>query len=109
MSTSPHRRKIQAVIGVVLLVIAIGGAWLAYGVHWVQSREQALHHLKEEGADIYLPGEGGMPTKPWRELPLTLRLVRAEPVAAIILNKNKHSQEDRDQIHSLFPEASFTP
>lgn len=109
MPTSPRRRWVQSSIGILLVIAAVVVIWFAYGLHWVKSREQTLQHLKEDGADIYLPGDGGMPTEPWRELPLTLRLVRAEPVSAIILNKNRHSQEDRDHMRSLFPEASFTP
>ena len=109
MPTPTRRRWYQVSIRTLLAIVAVLAIWLAWGLHWVRSREETLRALKtDEFVQITYPA--GMPPRPWKEMPVTLRLLRAEPVGVIYLGRDDFSQLDIDRVQALFRgECQQTP
>jgi len=110
MPTPPRRRWFQVSIRTLLAIVAALAIWLAYGLNWVKSREETSQYLKANGVAVYPPGMSGTEIRPWRDLPLTLRLLRAEPVGRIVIpfSSSFLSRSDIERVEALFPEASVT-
>ena len=100
----PRRPRFQVSLPT-LVIMATFAIWLTYGLRWVRSRGMAIRHLKKVGGEIH---RERAEFRPWRDLPLTLRLLRAEPICRIVVSKGAYSASDFDNLVSLFPEASVT-
>jgi len=105
---APRRRWFQVSVRTLLAIVAVLALWLAWGMHWVKSRNDAMRELKADPRVAIVYQGGVLPPKPWRELPVTLRLLQAEPVAFIRLDGNHFVQDDAEILQALFPEASVT-
>ena len=96
MDAKPKRRWLRYSIRTLLVAVSIAGAWLAYYVRWDRQRRA-------------LRTAGDPPTamsSDDRLLPFGLRMLNAEPVALVVIQKH-HSDADIQRFRALFPEASI--
>jgi hypothetical protein len=98
---SPRRFRFS--LRLLLIAIAILCLWLGWGMYKVRQREAAVRYLQASGSSV---SNGGL-IKPWRQMPLSWRLVGASPVSHIGVNAAAYEEYDRDHIRSLFPEADI--
>jgi hypothetical protein len=104
---APRRRWFQFGIGSMLLLVTAFAVWLGWGLQRVREREAMLKYLATQTNVRVYNAEFTYEIKPWKRLPLTGRLLGAEPIHYITLPKERYlSEEDRQRIASLFPEAS---
>jgi len=102
-----RRRWFQFSLGTMLLVVTLFAGWLGWGLQRVREREAMLKYLATQTNVMVYNAEFTYEMKPWKRLPLTWRLLGAEPIHYITLPKERYlSEEDRRHIARLFPEAS---
>ena len=110
--TPTHRRWFQFSLRTLFVVVTIFAIWLGWGLNWARERERTLDALRATPSShartiITEPQQQSAVIKPWRRLPLTLRILRSEAVGVIYLSQAYYSQGDREYLESLFPEATI--
>jgi len=105
MPTPPRRRWFQFSLATLLLLITVFAVWLGWNLSFVRRREAAFEFLMDNGATVVSP-PGKFPP-PWKQLPIGWRILRARTVIMIFLPKTQYSEEDREELSVLFPEANI--
>jgi hypothetical protein len=77
--------------------------WLGWGLYKVRPREGAVQYLNTAGANV----STNTVRMPWRLIPLSWRLLGAEPVSSIHVYGGVCEDYDREHIRALFPEADI--
>lgn len=109
MHQNPKRRRwIRYSLRTLLAVVTILCIWLAWNVHRVRQREATLKYLMAgdpSGGPPIADIDTNWDVAPWKKLPWLWSLLGATPVPRIHLRKYDFSEDDRQEIASLFPEA----
>jgi hypothetical protein len=114
MPLSPRhtRRWFTFGLGTLLTLVTLFCIWLGWALNWARERQQVLKALRlgpESRAMVAtfdnLP-PGVATQKPWRTMPLTMKVFRSEQIGWIHLSPSFYSQGDREHIEALFPEAT---
>ena len=77
-----------------------------WNLHQVRERDVLLQYLQQQKCFTNELSLTGVKQHPWRNLPYMWKLLGAEPVTSIWLQRTNFSEEDRQYIQSRFPEAS---
>jgi hypothetical protein len=75
--------------------------WLGFAVYRISERSAMRQFLTSRGDTVSL----GSSQKPWKKMPLLWELLGAEPVSHINATSGGLTDEDRELIRKLFPEA----
>jgi hypothetical protein len=89
-----------------LLAIAIIAIWLGWNAYQLRLRRSAEQYLATKGINGSAIAYG-WPEKPWKSLPIGLRLLGVKPVRSIDLQQLVITDEEVDTIQALFPEADI--
>lgn len=107
MTNSPKRRWLSFSLRTMFVVVTAGAllvAWILPSVKWVRQRESLLQEF-----DYRLTGcTTSHDPVDISKLPLTLRLLGAQPVDTIILNPEYATDADLRYFQATFPEATVT-
>ncbi len=106
MDEKPRRHWFRFSLRTMFVIVTILCIWFGWNLNKVRQRSTALTYLKQDGADVRLPADG-WPMKPWHTVPLSLRLLGAEPVTRIVLPKGRYTYGDVTRVTELFPEAEI--
>jgi hypothetical protein len=91
---------------ILFAAITIVGVWLGWQVHVVRERREIRSDIMKRGGLVgEATSEAGV-TKPI--VPIWRRLFGDEPVTSINLDPHAFTEEDRQKIIGLFPEATIT-
>jgi hypothetical protein len=115
MTTPSHpRRWLTFSLRSFFVLLTVLTAWFGWNLHQVRQREVVLQHMRQpplstsaQYAWITPQDKYNYQTKPWRSLPFMWSLLGAEPMDSINLNPNVYSEDDRQYIQRLFPEATI--
>ena len=86
--------------------MAILAIWLGWNAYRLQLRKASEVYLTSRGVNGSAIAYG-WPEKPWKSLPIGLRLLGAKPVRTIDLQRLLLTEDERDRIQDLFPEADI--
>jgi hypothetical protein len=103
MSDAPKRNWFRFSLRNFLAVIAVIALWLGWGTYKAHQREQIAQFIRNQygGGFTY-----GPPLRPWKQLPLTLRILGVKSVQRIDA-QGIRNEDDRKEIQSAFPEADI--
>jgi hypothetical protein len=117
--TSPKRRWFQWSLRTLFVVVTVFGCWLGWNINILRQRAQMRERIdanRSEANPVRFVSTDEFnkwnPGEQWevsQRLPLTLRLLGAEPVALIYLPEEHFSQSEIEQVERLFPEALVIP
>jgi hypothetical protein len=88
------------------IAISIFALWLGWNAYKLKMRQASESFLATQGVNGSAIAYGA-PEKPWKSLPLGLRLLGARPVRTIDLQRLLLTEAERDRIQGLFPEADL--
>ena len=109
MSEGPksRRRWFQFSLRTLFVAITLAGlvlSWIMWNVRQVQMRERATRYIVTHFGNVI----EGTSDRPWKSLPFMWQLLGAKPVELVRLGHSYFSDEDRDQIARLFPDADVS-
>jgi hypothetical protein len=104
MSGLAKRRWVRFSLRSALVALAVVSVWFGWNVHRVRQREAALRYLQR--IVIVELGSAENPARPWRDVPVVWRWLGAKPVLTIPLPEGSFTEEDREALEALFPEAT---
>ncbi len=101
----PKRRWFRFRLRTMLVVVTIVCAWLGWSLRQLHQREIVRQFVLANRGKI----ESGAPSRPWKSLPLSWRILGEQPVSLIDLRgrPSYFTDEDRSYIQSYFPEAEI--
>jgi hypothetical protein len=77
--------------------------WLGWNMHQIRQRELVRQFVSANGAGFI----EGSPIRPWKQLPLTWRLLGVKPIRRIDAQGTFKNEDDREHISAAFPEADI--
>jgi hypothetical protein len=104
VDAAPKRRRFRFSLRALLLVFVVLSLWLGWNYHQLRQRAWLAQFLSAQHKAGFTFGP---PTRPWKRLPLTWRLMGTKSVQRIDAQDPYHrlSDEDRRRILASFPEA----
>ena len=107
MIERPKRRWFAFSLRTLFVVLTALAIWFGWNLYLVRQRKETARYLiMQGGVYVFDYASEAQPLRPWKPLPLLFSWLGAEPVARIHLPKSNFSDEDRQQLQSLFPEAT---
>src|SRR3954470_24109943 len=97
MSDSPKRPRIQFSLKWFFICISLIAIWLGWNAYRVREREVVGQFITSHGGQLF----AGTPKRPWKQLPLTWRLLGAQAVADVIAHGNYHRRRRPSAHQSL--------
>jgi hypothetical protein len=103
---APKRRRwFRFSLRTLFVVFAVIAVWLGWNAYWVQQRQKMLTFLRTSSS-VGRQIQFGSVELPWkRQLPITWRLFGAEPVAEVDVRLFDLTEDEKEYVRSLFPEA----
>src|ERR1700686_1646181 len=94
---STRRRWFQFSLGTMLLAVMALAVWLGWNLSYVRQREATIKFLKTANGTGVMPD----PVYPWRSLPITWRLLGAEPIGRIQVTGKFFPKEEQRRLQEL--------